>query len=509
MIDHKKEVQTIDGTPVKRMFWSIISDYGLKTGLCELVDNALAQWSDRGRAGLVIELNLDVQRQLISVRDNAGGVSLADLNLLISPGGSRNDPSAVLIGIFGVGGKRSAIALAEYVEIKTRFGKQQTHQLDINPVWLASDTWHLPAYAVPDIEPGTTDVNLSHLRNPITESDIDSVRAHLGETYDWFIQKGCVIKLNSEPVAPIGFESWAFPPEHAPQRAQFKIDVKGTGPMTCEITAGLIRDRNPETDNYGAYFYCNNRLIAKEIKTRDVGYFVSAEAGVPHPDISLCRAIVRLEGPAKDMPWTSNKSGINFGHPVFQNLRPTLIELTRHFSKLSRRFKENWPSHVTQYESGEVETAQATGTGPDRRLILPDVPRDTKPRGVRQKRKNQAITKKEPWTLGLVEAMDAVDLIERYQLETKNRISLILLDSNFEIALKEFIVHRKDLFPAHEFTDAKLRQLFGNRTEVIKVVRSKIPISNTIVGIASHYYELRNKLIHVGSASRAIRTMYC
>jgi hypothetical protein len=44
------------------------------------------------------------------------------------------------------------------------------------------------------------------------------------------------------------------------------------------------------------YFYCNNRLIAKEIKTRDVGYFVSAEAGVPHPNISLCRALVRLEG---------------------------------------------------------------------------------------------------------------------------------------------------------------------------------------------------------------------
>jgi hypothetical protein len=43
------------------------------------------------------------------------------------------------------------------------------------------------------------------------------------------------------------------------------------------------------------YFYCNNRLIAKEIKTRDVGYFVSAEAGVPHPNISLCRELVRLE----------------------------------------------------------------------------------------------------------------------------------------------------------------------------------------------------------------------
>ena len=98
--------------------------------------------------------------------------------------------------------------------------------------------------------------------------------------------------------------------------------------------------------------------------------------------------------------------------------------------------------------------------------------------------------------MGLVEAMDAVDLIERYQLETKNRIALILLDSNFEIALKEFIVHRKDLFPAHEFNDAKLHQLFSKRTEVIKAVRSKISIADDIIRVANHYYEQRNKLIH-------------
>jgi chorismate mutase len=98
--------------------------------------------------------------------------------------------------------------------------------------------------------------------------------------------------------------------------------------------------------------------------------------------------------------------------------------------------------------------------------------------------------------VGLVEAMDAVDLIERYQLETKNRIALILLDSNFEIALKEFIVHRKDLFPAHEFTDAKLSQLFSRRTEVIKAVTSKIRISSDTINLANHYYEQRNKLIH-------------
>ena len=158
MIGRKTEIQPIDGTPVKRIILSIISDYDLKTGLCELVDNALDQWSDRDFSGeLTVELSLDIERQLILVRDNAGGVSHDDLPLLISPGRSRNDPSAVIIGIFGVGGKRSAIALAEFTEIKTRFKNHQTHELDITPTWLASDNWQLPAYAIPDIEPGTTE----------------------------------------------------------------------------------------------------------------------------------------------------------------------------------------------------------------------------------------------------------------------------------------------------------------------------------------------------------------
>jgi hypothetical protein len=102
----------------------------------------------------------------------------------------------------------------------------------------------------------------------------------------------------------------------------------------------------------------------------------------------------------------------------------------------------------------------------------------------------------QPWTVGLVEAIDAVDILERSPLETKNRISLILLDSNFEIALKEFIVHRKDLFPVRDFADTKLASLFKNRTDVIKTVRAKIPISNELINLANHYYEMRNKLTH-------------
>lgn len=151
----------------------------------------------------------------------------------------------------------------------------------------------------------------------------------------------------------------------------------GEDEVHVEITAGLITDRDPEKENYGVYVHCNHRLIVKELRTRDVGYFVSGEAGVPHPDASLCRAIVHLQGPAKLMPWNSSKSDINAGLPVFQKIRPALIQLVSHFSSLSRRLKNDWGRTVTSHTSGTIERVEVNDAI-GHRVNLPSLPRVNK-----------------------------------------------------------------------------------------------------------------------------------
>src|SRR5713226_1229517 len=185
MVDRKTEIEPIDGTPKKRMFLSIISDYDLKTGLCELVDNAIDLWMSGDRKNsLGVSIDLDADRQLISVKDNAGGVKRHELSVLIAPGESKNDLAAEVIGVFGVGGKRAGIALAEQVTIKTRFQKEETSELNITQAWLQTEDWNLPAYAIPNIVSGTTQVEMSHLRKSLRPEDIDNLRRHFGETYD-------------------------------------------------------------------------------------------------------------------------------------------------------------------------------------------------------------------------------------------------------------------------------------------------------------------------------------
>jgi hypothetical protein len=302
--------------------------------------------------------------------------------------------------------------------------------------------------------------------------------------------------LNGDPVAPIEFETWAFPPGHGPRRMTYAVELTDIGRINFDVTAGLIRDRDRERANYGVYFYCNQRLIVKELKTREVGYFVSAEAGVPHPDSSLCRTIVRLQGPAKGMPWTSNKTGIDFDHPIFRHIRKTIIDLTSHFTRLSRTFKDDWANNVVKYDEGNIEIQRADQVTAAGRLLLPGLPKERRPRGARSKTANKQQTDRQPWTVGLVEAFDAIDVIERQNLDTKNRFALILLDSNFEIALKEFIVNRPKLFPPHEFTNTKISALFERRTEVIKLVRTKVSIPDELIDKANYYYNVRNSLTH-------------
>jgi hypothetical protein len=319
---------------------------------------------------------------------------------------------------------------------------------------------------------------------------------HLGQTYGWFLHNGCTIHVNREAIRALDFDKWAYPKGFPPRQARFSLTFPDQTPVKVDITAGLILDRDPEKENYGVYVYCNHRLVVKELKTRDVGYFVTGEAGVPHPDASLCRCIVQLQGPAQLMPWNSSKSAFNPGEPVFQQLRPTLIKLVSHFSSLSRRLKNEWDQKVFSHKRGSIEPVEAEDLSTGKHLVLPPLPKVNRPRAERLKTRNKAQIRRQPWTLGLVEAMSAVDILERQRLETKNRIALIVLDSNFEIALKEFIVHRHDLFPPNHFPNTRIQDLFRKRQQVIDTVNGAMPIPVILLSKARHYYEMRNKLIH-------------
>ncbi|WP_413624251.1 ATP-binding protein [Luteibacter sp. Lutesp34] len=494
----KTELYQLNATPDKKMFWSIISDYDLRTAICELIDNSIDVWnkSDK-KTRLEIRLYTDEDTQTIRIEDTAGGVDEAELRHLVSPGSSNNDPTGKSIGVFGVGSKRAVVALAAQTSIQTRKGSGKSFQIDVNDAWLAEEGWDIPVYEIPSIDNDTTTIELFKLRTPLRKDDVDLLERHVRETYALFLEDARVsISLNGTPLNPIKFDAWAFPPNFEPIKVESVSDFQNSGVVFFRVTGGLIRDREPNTENYGVYIYCNNRLVAQEVKSRDVGYYNSAEAGVPHPDASICRVIVELDGPARLMPWTSAKNAVNPENPTFRAVRPTIVRLLSHFTTLSRRTKNSWDVDVFSHTAGEIRKQELDDVATPRKLNLAPLPRARKGLSEQLKADNLETVTQQPWTLGFIEAIIATDVLKRQRFDTANRMALIFLDSTFEIALKEYLVHSPADFPIRIYNDEKIKQIFNDRRVVIREIASKVRIPDDLLRRANHYYGLRNKLIH-------------
>jgi hypothetical protein len=207
--------------------------------------------------------------------------------------------------------------------------------------------------------------------------------------------------------------------------------------------------------------------------------------------------IIQFEGLPELMPWNSSKSNINPSLPAFAQIRPLVITLVKHFTKLSRRLKNDWDGEVFKYPKGNKHIIDPAEIETGKKITLPDPPRTRNvSMMVDLKERNKTIIDNQPWTLGIVEAMGMLEIVIKQKFDTKNRVALILLDSNFEIALKEFIVNRKDLYPQHIYNDAKIATIFKARHLVINEVIAHVNLSATLLGKVAHYYGLRNKLIH-------------
>lgn len=489
----KREVDRVHATPSKRLFLSIIADYDLPRSICELIDNGLDVWVRAGgKPGITIEVTLDKDQQRICVKDNAGGVPRSELKNIIGPGQTGSSPTDQAIGIFGVGTKRAVVALSQDIKISTRYAKGKTYQIDFDESWLTEEEWDLPLYEIDDIGVGTTLVDLQRLRLVIDDDAIEQLREHLGATYAKFLKNKSVrITLNDKPLIPRFFDNWSYPPDFEPRRYTGDLHTADGRTIKVEATAGLSNESSPAAGEYGVYFYCNNRLVARALKTFEVG-FIKGYAGLPHPKVSLTKILISLNGDAGLMPWNSSKSDISTKHEVFQALHAWLNEVVKDFAQLSRIWMGDWPNKVFQHTSGQIIDVPVADFPTARKSYLPPAPKSRPRFADVVKQINQNVAKKKPWVRGLFEGVIAAELIANQNLEQKNRISLIVLDSTLEIAFKEFLVNDSGTY----YNDAQLLTIFGSRHKVHTEIKKYVNLSLDTWKKIVHFSDLRNKFIH-------------
>jgi hypothetical protein len=489
----KNQIATLNAIPSKRLFLSIIADYDLNRSICELVDNGLDVWVRGGRTkNIKIKIVLDKGQQTITVQDDAGGLAQSELRYIVGPGQTSTSPTDETIGIFGVGTKRAVVALAQDIRIKTRQPRQRTFQIEFDDTWLEDDDWELPLFEVDDIVEGATIVELQKLRVQIADDAVAQLKDHLRATYAIFLKNSSVtLEVNDEKLEPEFFENWAYPPGYSPQKYTGTLKTVENRVIRVSAVAGLTMESSPAAGEYGVYFYCNDRLVARALKTFDVG-FTKGLAGLPHPKVSLTRVLVFLNGDARSMPWNSSKSDISTKHVVFLALHNWLVQVVKDYASLSRIWMGAWPEKVFRYSTGKIKEVQIPDFPQVSKSFLPPLPRSRPRYGEIITQMNKQVSKRKPWTKGLYEGVIAADLISKHHLEQGNRIALIVLDSTLEIGFKEYLVNESGA----AYSDARLLSIFSNRQTVQNEIKQYVRIKAETWKKIDHYYRLRCKLVH-------------
>jgi hypothetical protein len=267
--------------------------------------------------------------------------------------------------------------------------------------------------------------------------------------------------------------------------------------MRLDITGGLIREHDSDATEYGVYFYCNQRLIARGAKDAELG-FMSGVAGIPHHTMSLARIFVCLNGPSKDMPWNSSKNSINYNHWIFQAIKQDIVQVVKNYGTLSRRLASDFESAVKPYASGETAIKQLSGDESIKAGRLPEIPKGRKTFKDAVFEMNHKIGEQKPWVRGLYEAIVAEDIITKQKhFDQSNRLSLIVLDSTAEIALKEFLAYET----TESFSDERLSKLFLNRHYVHEEAQKHLHFNQAFWQKMTYFYKLRCDLIHKKASS--------
>jgi hypothetical protein len=93
-----------------------------------------------------------------------------------------------------------------------------------------------------------------------------------------------------------------------------------------------------------------------------------------------------------------------------------------------------------------------------------------------------------PWLLGLIEALKCVALIKSSNLQTRNRLALLMLDSTLEIGIRQYLVNVKKII-----LDDKQHR---HRDTLMRIAKNNIKLEEEVWDHLSYFWNTRNPQYH-------------
>lgn len=329
----------IEVTPSKHIYDALIQDIDPNQAISDLIDNAIDNAKVQNKETL--EVNLTLTENKIEIKDNSGGMDLSTIPLLLMPGGTNRGGGPGIKGIWGVGSKRAMFSLGKKFIIRTRADGGIGLILEVDEQWFreddSADKWEIDYEEDSSLEEGITAIRVEDLKVVLNKFSISKIRKYLVKTYSDEIEDGTLtITFNGQRIDFTPEVPWAKSEYTPPSRYITDIPVPDSDrELHFEITLGVMT-RPGEDYSYGIDFIGNKRVILWNNLDGRMG-FKKERLGFPHPTINRFKAVVRVNGDSRDIPWNSAKSDTNENHPMYQSIADLVFQVSRQYVTFLRK----------------------------------------------------------------------------------------------------------------------------------------------------------------------------
>lgn len=361
-------------TPTKDFFVRMITkDISLEDCILDLIDNCLdgarkVLHATRGDASSAdysaFSVDIEFSAEKFGISDNCGGITIGEAIDYAFHFGRRADApmDGDSIGLYGIGMKRAIFKMGNKIEIHSSTDRE-AFRTPINVgAWLSKDaasgseaapqpeSWD---FDMEDAEliPGTgTRITIAELHAPIA-ADFENpafqngLARIVGRDYAQFLAKGFAISLNGTRVEGFPFavgESDDFKPIHLQYTDESGIEVDIVAGMAGAPPEDLQpTEQRAETDYYGWFVLCNERVIVAADKGRQT---VWGDNGFPAWHYQYNGFIGVVSFHSRDprlLPWKTTKRDVDDSNPAYRRAIEKMKEATRAWIKYTNDRRAN------------------------------------------------------------------------------------------------------------------------------------------------------------------------
>lgn len=374
------------GSPTKDFFIRMITkDISLIDCILDLLDNSIdGARRQVGRSGDLepfhAEIFLDSQK--FEIADNCGGISLSDAIDYAFHFGRRKDAKKDVdggIGLYGIGMKRAIFKMGRNATVESQHHEDAfIVYVDVD-AWEDSSEWDFNIESLEESPQKGTKISLRNLYPNISAAFADLSFSNelvrtIARDYAFVMQQGFKISVAELPVP-----AYAYEVKSGPQISPAVVEYEDEG-VSVRIVVGLMREleneipeelRPTDTDRFGWYVVCNDRVVVAGDKT-DLTVWGNQGFNVWHGQYNGFGGFLFLncDDPAR-LPWTTTKREVDASDPIYLRAVVRMKDLTDQFIKYTgARKADPQAAYKAEHDASPIDVRKATG---DSKLKFPAV----------------------------------------------------------------------------------------------------------------------------------------